>query len=479
MANQRSNKLDIQQCLDHIQDEIFQLRPKTYSEKYPKWPGSVGIEVEMLPIFPKTNDQKPALVPLHGTHSLTKLLEQEALKHKWQTSQEQLSSEQTLLTLIKLNQGDNLSFEPGGQLEFSSIPYPCLSDAVRRLNEVQKYLDTSLASEGWQLSQVGLNPWLSIENIPLQMNKARYQAMDQYFSAIGPYGRRMMRQTCTIQVCVDFGPDEQTLVKRYLTSILLAPFATAIFANSPFADGKEAGCLGFRSKVWQNIDPSRTGFPDISKIFAKPKKETCARTYLDFLLNAQVIYVNALDYMVPQAPVTFAHWLEHGINGVFPDYNDFLTHVSLHFPEVRPRGFLELRSVDCQARPWQIVPAAFYSGILYDDESMEQAFSLLSPFQNKLKALQHASMDGLEQAQIHDMSIKLMGIAMQGFSKLPPCFQGEGSEKTLNKFSDHFTMRGRTPANDLLDRYRSQKNQELSLHLYKEQNQQWCNIIES
>ena len=139
---------------------------------------------------------------------------------------------------IKLDQDDNISFEPGGQLEFSSRPYHCLSEAISRTLYIQSLLDRELLDVGGvTLTQIGINPWHSVDDIGLQMKKPRYLAMNEFFSKISAFGPKMMRQTCTVQVNLDFGRDETTMAKRFLASMLMAPISGAIFIYSAFENG--------------------------------------------------------------------------------------------------------------------------------------------------------------------------------------------------------------------------------------------------
>ena len=470
--------LDRQFCESYISEKIFLLRPENYGEKYPLWPGSVGIELEMLPvILPKNQEgtRTPKPVPLQGKQgSLAHVLRGMAKEHNWDLVEEvHKGSSDPYLLRIALDQGDNLTFEPGGQLEFSSKPYPCLSDAVRRVRFIQQELDAQVSKNGWTLVQLGINPWHDPQEIGLQMAKSRYQAMDRFFTNIGPFGRRMMRQTCTIQACVDFGPTETDMAKRFLVSQLLAPFATGIFANSPFMDGKLADRPGYRSLVWRNLDPSRTGVPELSDLARYLNKKACVSSYLNFALASKVVFIEALNYEVPDKDISFEQWMTHGYKGVLPTKKDFETHLSLLFPEVRPRGFLELRSVDSQARPWQIVPAAFFTGLLYDQGNLEKTLEILMPYLSSIDSLLVESSMGLQHSVIKEVSQKLMHLSWEGFKLLPPCFRGEGTEKALRIFGERYTNRGRTPADDLIEEVKAVGDKTLSLTSIQRLHDQW------
>ena len=434
---------------------------------YPQWPGSVGLEIEMLPL--QMNEASPKQVPLYDQGGLSHVLAQLAKKKFWTL----IKDPDERLLKIQLELGDYLTFEPGGQLEFSTIPYPCLSDAVKRISQVQSLLDQVLQEKNVSLFQFGINPFFKVEEIGLQMSKARYRAMDHYFSNIGPFGQRMMRQTCTIQPCLDFGPSEHDMAKRYLVGQLLAPFATALFSYSSWVDHADSGYRGFRSLVWRKLDATRTGLTNLHPLLKQLNKAACVDSYLEFALDANVVFIEGLNYEVPQVPMNFAYWMKHGYKGVFPSRQDFETHLSLLFPEVRPRGFLEFRSIDCQSREWQIVPAAFYLGLLYDENKLEKTLELLTPYSDKVNELLEYSVNGLEHSEIRKVALELMDLSLSGFSGLPPCFRGEGMEARFKSFSELFSCRGLTPADALKQEIMSSSSGSLCVDLVQSLEHKW------
>ncbi len=449
-----SKVLDRDACRAYLEQTTFRLRPKDYREKYPNWPGSVGLEIEMQPVFtaPAAVNGLPGSVPLQG-EGLTSaaFLSEEAKRRGWKPEYTDGDGGRQLLLRLELDDGDNISFEPGGQVEFSSKPYPCLSDAVRRMRAVQEILDKLYAQHGAQFVQIGINPWHTVPELGLQMPKGRYRAMDRYYAAIGEYGQRMMRQTCTVQVNLDFGPDEQTLAKRYLAAQLLAPVAAATFAYSPIVDRRAFGGAGFRSRIWRHTDPSHTGLPGLLKIANKMTRQECVDSYLDFALNATVVFVADAGYRVPEVPVRFADWLDRPLFGVKPKLADFAMHLTLMFPEVRPRGFLELRSIDCQSRAFQSVPGAYWTGLLYDGKATDRLLELLLPRREETVALLVKAEEGLSNPTLATLAKQVMGLAADGFASLSTCFREACSEADFLAFKEHFTDRGRTPADDVLD----------------------------
>ena len=325
------SKLTENECCKEVCEKVFRYLPEDFREKNGDFEGMIGIEVEML--LAKTSNNKVESLKLYGDNSLSELLSD----FKLEGDKVSPVSIDNKLFSIQLSNGGQLTFEPGAQLEYSTKPYACLSDAVTRLRQVQDKIERIALEVGAEVYNLGINPWQTVDQIGLQMNKPRYKAMDAYFNSISTYGRRMMRQTCTVQVNVDFGKDEQTLVKRFLASQYLAPFMTAIFANSPVVDNKLTEFKSFRSKVWQELDPSRTGFVDLKPVEENPTKKACVDTYFEALMEGHVIFIEKLDYEVPEEKITFREWLKNGYKGVYPTLKDFETHSTLFFPEVRAK----------------------------------------------------------------------------------------------------------------------------------------------
>jgi glutamate--cysteine ligase len=463
-------------CRRHLVESTFRLRPSDWTVRYPKWPGATGLEIEMLPVFAGQHGQ-PKSVPLQGgSDALAGWLRSLASEMPGWTTEN--FPESDVLASVTMDEGDKLTFEPGGQLEFSSVPYPCLADASRRMTKVQMILDRALAERGVELVQLGVNPWHTVEGIGLQMQKPRYRAMNAYFAAVGPWGQRMMRQTCTVQVNLDFGADEQTMARRFLAAQLIAPIAGATFANSGFVDGSRADVRAFRPLIWLGLDGTRTGIPaGLDRVSREWSRESCVAVYEDFLMSSRVVFIESLGFKVPPQPLTWSEWLDTPFEGVSPTQKDLETQLSLLFPEVRARGFLELRSVDCQARAWQIVPAAWWTGLLYDAKSLSAVLDLLIPSMGQLGELMREVPRGLGSPRIASLAPKVMQLAIEGFSRLAPCFQGEGSRAALELFARHFTSRLRSPVDDLIDAARSEPSQGLGLAVLRRVETGWNDLL--
>lgn len=478
MSEELSRTIDRRECRQWVADEVFRLRPRDYCLKHPKWPGMVGIEVEMQCYWRSSLEKgQPQWVSLSGERSLsTALLDLRSKRPDW--TFETLPDDPSILLAVHMDEGDHITFEPGGQLEISSKPYPCLKDAIRRVAQVTEMLKEHLRRHEIELIQIGANPWFDTETLPLQMTKPRYRAMNDYFGTIGPYGRQMMRLTCTIQVNLDFGESDEILAKRFLAANLIAPIATSIFAYSAFSSGRPNGYKSYRSRIWQGLDNSRTGFPRLEGVMAKLNKESCVEAYLERLMDAQVVFIEALNYKSMSGQLTFGQWIEQGYEGIYPTVKDFQTHMSLFFPEVRARGFLELRSVDVQSPVWQVVPACFYTALLYDERNLNALIDLLAGDAASLQRLWEQSSYGLADAELRNLSIQVMDLAQSGFNRLPSCYQGDGAGRVFTAFAERFTYIGRSPADDLLEIFSKSGDEYLTPQTIFELEQMWRSSID-
>ncbi|MFW7381357.1 MAG: glutamate-cysteine ligase family protein [Oligoflexus sp.] len=478
MNEQNNRAIDRHWCRQWVAEQVFRLRPRDYCLKHPKWPGMVGIEVEMQCYWQSSLDaDDPQWVPLFGEKSLAQaLLGLQAQKPEWRF--ETLPQDPHLLLAIHLEKGDQITFEPGGQLEISSKPYPCLVDAIRRVHQVTSFLREYLRGHQIALMQIGANPWFDTERLELQMTKPRYRAMNEFFNSVGPYGRQMMRLTCTIQVNLDFGEDDPTLAKRYLVANLLAPVATAIFAYSAFSSGQPNGFKSYRSRIWQGLDDTRTGFPNLGRIVKDLNKDACVDVYMDRLMACRVVFIEALNFKTDTNGLTFGEWLENGFDGVYPTEKDFLTHMSLFFPEVRARGFMELRSVDVQSPVWQVVPACFFTALLYDEENLDRLLKILPHDNQSIDRLWRQSSYGLADDELRNISLQVMDLAQTGFNRLPSCYQGDHAGQVFTAFTERFTKKGRSPADDLLDAHRESGNDRLTPKTVYELEAAWAKDID-
>jgi glutamate--cysteine ligase len=385
-------------------------------------PRRVGAEVELIPVeaasgrrCPLETDTVPGTLPL---------LRRFGARQGWR---ETCTAKGT--PCFELPAGGSLGFEPGGQLEYSSPACRSPSALLALLRSVVLPLRAAAAGEGIELLAVGIDPLNPADRAPLLLQTTRYARMAEYLGRIGPAGARMMRQTAAFQVSLDLD-DEPWL--RWSVLNAAAPFVTAIFANSPLYDGETTGCPSTRAQVWRALDPTRTGLPWDG--------HAPVSRYLDFALRAPAILLPQLH--AEHRP--FGDWLRHAR----PTVEEWHDHLSTLFPEVRPRGHLELRSCDAVAPQWYAAPIALAVGITYDPWALRAAADLLG--RPDLGLLDRAGRLGLGDPAIRRTAVDLVDIAVAGCQALGPGYFHASDLEQARCFFDQYTRRGRSPADDVL-----------------------------
>jgi glutamate--cysteine ligase len=287
----------------------------------------------------------------------------------------------------------SITFEPGGQIEYSAPPYRSVSTLAARLQEAEAIFRECAEPDGVELLALGIDPCNPVESTSLQIGGARYPLMDAYFRTIGPFGSRMMRQTASFQVSLDTSEDPKALW-RVLNAA--APTIVSMFANSAVYEGKPTGHRSFRAHVWRMLDPKRTG--------VLPGGDDPAAEYEAFALGAPAM-------MHPDDDGIYRPFGELLAAGRVNEH-DWAVHLTTLFPEVRARGTFEVRSADAVPAEHYIVPLALLGGLAYDPAARACADDLLgAPDQARLMraSCEHASRD-------------LLGIALEGCRRLGPGF---------------------------------------------------------
>lgn len=293
--------------------------------------------------------------------------------------------------------GGAVTLEPGGQVEYASRPHDTPRALLDDLAATVPPLIAAAAEHGIALEGIGLDPHNDIADAPLQLEAARYTQMDAYFATIGGAGARMMRQTAAIQVNVDpAGGIERTW--RVLNAA--APYLTAIFANSPAAAAEGGTVASARALAWRTLDPLRTG---VLQAAGDPADE-----YAGFALWAPAMFRCTADGQY----LRFCDWVRRGeVDEAFLD-----AHLSTLFPEVRPKGYMEVRSIDALAPTWYAAPVLLLAGITQDRRALDAAAELLGPPDGAL--LLTAARDGLADARIRRTAAALFDVALDGCRRM-------------------------------------------------------------
>jgi glutamate--cysteine ligase len=275
---------------------------------------------------------------------------------------------------IGLKRGEaSVSLEPGGQFELSGAPMADLHATRVELAAHLREVHEVAGPLGLGFAPLGFHPLARREDMPW-MPKGRYAIMRQYMPRVGGMGLDMMLRTCTVQVNLDFG-DEADMVEKLRVSLALQPLATALFANSPFVEGKPSGWLSLRGRVWSDTDPDRTGIPPVAF-----EEGFGFERFAAFALDVPMYFIMREGRYIDAAGIPFRAFMEgraEQLAGHTATMGDFADHVTTIFTDVRLKRFLEMRGADAGSVPMLMAKPAFWTGLLYDDAAQKAAAALI------------------------------------------------------------------------------------------------------
>lgn len=358
--------------------------------------------------------------------------------------------------------GASVSLEPGGQFELSGAPLEHIHetcDEVRsHLREVREIADPL----GIGFLGLGVSPKWSLDETPM-MPKGRYQIMRDYMQRVGRLGHQMMFRSCTVQTNLDFS-SEADMVKKFRVSLALQPLGTALFANSPFMDGRANGFLSYRSHIWTDTDPDRTGM--LPFVF---EDGFGFERYVDYALDVPMYFVRRKGTYLNSAGLSFRDFMDGKLDiipGERPALDDFVDHLSTIFPEVRLKRFLEMRGSD--SGPWSRLCAfsAFWTGVLYDDAALEAAWQWVRGWSAPEREAMRQSVGTLglktplpDGGCLQDLAREVLAMSRDGL-KARRFMSKSGDDETgfLGEL-DEIAATGVTPAERLLERYHGEWGQ--------------------
>jgi glutamate--cysteine ligase len=355
--------------------------------------------------------------------------------------------------LIGLKRGGaSVSLEPGGQFELSGAPLENLHETKAELD--RHFSDVRAVGEklGLGFAPLGFHPLARREDMPF-MPKSRYKIMRRYMPLVGTLGLDMMLRTCTVQVNLDFS-DESDMRRKLRVGLLLQPVATALFANSPFTEGKPNGFLSARANVWTDTDPDRTGIPAVML-----EENFGFERYVEWLLDVPMYFVARRGELIDVAGETFRAYLAGkvpALAGRTPRIGDFADHVTTVFPEVRLKRFLEMRGADAGSPAMMLAQSAFWVGLLYDEAALEAALKLVARYPATSFVDLRASVPRLglnapfATGTLRDVARDALAIAHDGLRA-----RGLGEEIFLTKLDD-IVAGAPTQAEHWLARYHGQ-----------------------
>ena len=348
-----------------------------------------------------------------------------------------------------------ISLEPAGQLELSGAPLDNLHETCA---ETGRHLTQAKAiGERLGLGFLGLGMWPDKTRAELPiMPKGRYAIMLNHMPRVGTMGLDMMLRTCTIQVNLDYS-SEARMAKMFRVSLALQPLATALFANSPFTEGKPNGYLSYRSHIWSDTDPARTGM--LPFVF---EDGFGYERYADYALDVPMYFVFRDGKYIDAAGLSFRDFLKGKLAvlpGELPTIADWNDHLSTAFPEVRMKSFLEMRGAD--GGPWRRLPAhpAFWVGLLYDDACLDAAWDIAKGWsaEERQKLRDDVPKLGFKATiggrTVLDLAKECLSIAEVGLKRRGNRDSLSHDETRYLVPLQEFVARGITPAEELLEKY--------------------------
>jgi glutamate--cysteine ligase len=266
--------------------------------------------------------------------------------------------------------GASVTLEPGGQVELSGAPVKTLHETCCEVHEHLDQVRAVAAPLGIGMLGLGFQPKWRRDEIPW-MPKGRYRIMGRYMPTRGSLGLDMMLRTCTIQTNLDFA-SEADMVQKFRVGLAWQPVATALFANSPFTEGRPNGFLSYRSHVWTDTDPDRSGI--LPFVF---EDGMGFERYVEHVLDVPMYFVYRDGQYIDAAGQSFRDFLEGrlpALPGEVPTISDWSDHLTTLFPEVRLKRYLEMRGAD--GGPWRSLCAlpALWVGVLYHHATLDAAW---------------------------------------------------------------------------------------------------------
>lgn len=402
----------------------------------------IGIEYERLPIFEVTSKA----CEYSSEFGICNFLRSFAREENW----DYITDDYNIIGLKQ--EHDTITLEPGCQVELSLKPEDTIFDLQKKIENLDKKMNSILDKSGIKLLNYGVSPLSTNKNIQL-IPKQRYKIMAKYLWGI--LSDVMMRETAGIQCCIDF-KNEEDAMRKFKIANKLTPFMTAMFANSPIRGGVETGYKSFRALSWLNTDNDRCGFVgQIDEHFSFDE-------YINYVLETPMIFINRNNYPVElNGKITFDEFMKNGYEGFEPDLEDFKLHANLYFPEVRLRNFIEIRNHDCVGKDLQYSILAIYKGILYNSSAMDEIEELLKIYDyrdfselryNVPKSALNAK---IKKHYIKDIAKEILYIAEKYLIE-----ENTGEEKYLDAIKS-FTLEGISPADVIIRNWNSLWNKDI------------------
>lgn len=399
-------------------------------------------------------------LPYEGDRSIKAVLEGLRDRYGWAP----LEEGGNIIGLTK--DGANVSLEPGGQLELSGAPLETIHETCDEVNAHLAEVKSIADAIGVRFIGLGAAPHWTHEEMPM-MPKGRYKLMTRYMGTVGTHGTQMMYRTCTVQVNLDFST-EADMVQKMRVALALQPVATALFANSPFFEGKPNDHVSWRSRIWRDLDADRTGM--LPWVF---EDGMGFERWVDYALDVPMYFVYRDGVYIDALGQSFRDFLDGklpALPGEVPTLSDWADHLTTIFPEARVKKFIEMRGAD--GGPWRRLCAlpAFWVGLTYDQDALDAAWDLAKDWTaEEREALRvDASVRGLKAEirgrSMQDLAREVLAISDKGLrARARPGAGGMVPDERHFLNALHDTVdRGETAADELLRLYHSEWDQDVT-----------------
>jgi glutamate--cysteine ligase len=441
---------------------VAQLADYLASGAKPKEAFRIGTEHEKFAFFRADNSP----VPYFGEAGIRALLLGMQAKTGW----DPIMDGDNIIGLAEAHGMGAISIEPGGQFELSGAPVETLHDTCRESNQHLAAVREVAEPMGIRFLGIGGSPKWTLDETP-RMPKSRYEIMTRYMPKVGSHGLDMMYRTCTIQVNLDFS-SEADMRRKMRVGMKLQPLATALFAASPFTEGKPNGLLSWRGEIWRDTDNARAGILPFTL-----NADFGFADYVEWALDVPMYFIVRDGRYHDCTHVTFRQFMAGGLKGEIdawePTLGDWTNHLSTLFPDVRLKRFLEMRGAD--GGPWRRICAlpAFWVGLLYDDAALEAADALTASWNfadvNSLRDAVPA--DGLKAEiagrPLIDVARDVVSLSRQGLkSRARLNEEGQDESVFLGPLEEVLAKKS-TLADDLLSLYHDRWNGKVE-HVFDE-----------
>jgi len=368
----------------------------------------IGAEAEKFGVDAATG----APLPYEGERSVLSVLDALIDRHGWHAERETPGG--PLIALLRA--GASVTLEPGGQLELSGATLETIHQTCMEMSGHLAELRDISNELGIVWLGIGFHPFATQAELPW-VPKQRYAIMRRYLPTRGKYGLDMMRRTATVQANFDY-VDEEDALRKLRVALRLSPVTTAMFANSPFYEGRLFGGRSYRANVWLSVDPDRQGL--LPAVLERGRRFA---DYIEWALDAPMFLIKRGTEVVENTGQTFRDFMKRGFQGHYPTQKDWETHLNTLFPEVRLKRTIEVRGADSLPANLVCTLPALWTGILYDARALDEAEELTASFTAaELEAVRPAIAERalgapFRGAPLADLAARVLDIASGGLAR--------------------------------------------------------------